>query len=72
MVGRIAQLPKIEFLLSTDNCLDFGVIEEALDDEHVDHPGKAFLEGGELAFALLAELEVDVKSDELFDVGLCD
>ena len=74
--GAVAQLLEVELLLTADESLDLLVVEQALHDEHVDHPCESFLEGGKLSFALLLELEVNVESNELCrsvlgDIDVC-
>ena len=48
------------------------VVEEALDNAHVEKAFEAFLKRSKLALTLLSELKVNVKSDELTNVLLGD
>ena len=68
----VSELLEVELSLPADQRFNFIVIEEAFDETHLEQALKAFLEGSQLAFALLLEGPLDIEPDKLLDVGLVD
>ena len=58
--------------MSTNERLHFLIVEETLDNEHVDDTGEALLETGQLTLTLFPKLEINVHPNELFGILLCD
>ena len=56
----ITELLKVQLTLATDKSLNFFIVEQTLDEAHIEESFKTFSEGCELALALSFELEVDI------------
>lgn len=56
----ITKLFKVQLTLATDERLHLFIVEQALDEAHVEESFKTFSERSELALALSSELEVDI------------
>ena len=68
----VSELLEVELSLPADQRFNFIVIEKALDKAHLEQTLEAFLEGSQLALALLLEGPLDIEPDKLLDVGLVD